>query len=134
MERKHLIFIFPVVLLVMVLLCNLTGALVGGQASTITLGYAVAEQAQANQEMAHAVRTQANANVWIVGIVVFGMIAALVLGLVFGRQSHGGLPPIQPTVALPASQVHQLPPGTTPIPPDQVLNHLLPGGIYERRR
>lgn len=132
MERKHLIFIVLVVLLVIVLLCNLTGALVGGQASTITLGYAVAEQAQANQEMAHAVRTQANANVWIVAIVVVGMLGAVVLGLAVGRKPS--LPPGETPAQLPARHVSLLPSGTPLVPPEQVLNHLLPGDPYEQRR
>lgn len=131
MDRKYLFFLIPVVLIILVVFCNLTGAAMGGQAGTVALGYAVAEQAQANQEMAHAVRTQANANVWVVGLVVGGMLGALALGLAVGRRSTPALPPSD---LLTAPIQHMLPPGVPSVPPEQVLNHLFPGVPHEARR
>jgi hypothetical protein len=134
MERKNYFIFGGVALVVVIVMCNWSANMVGEQAGTVALGYAVGEQAQANQEMARAMRTQANANVWIVGLVVGGMLGALVLGVVLGR---GRAP--QPVDALELRRRASLPTFTPVlpahlIPPEQVLDELIGVKPYERRR
>lgn len=107
MERKHTFIIILIVLFLLALLCAWSGSQASGQISTVALGYAVAEQAQANREMAETVGTQARVSGWTVFLIVSGfvfmaslMVVAMLIGLKAGQRSP--LAPRQPLRQLPA--------------------------------
>ncbi len=106
MEKKHTFILILIVLVILTLLCAWTGSQTSGQIGTVALGYAVAEQAQANREMAEAVGTQARVSGWTVFFIVSGfvvmaclMVVAMVIGLKAGQRAP--LAPVQPLRQLP---------------------------------
>src|SRR3990167_5169048 len=103
MKHKHYFLLTLAALFLIALACWFSGAALGSQAGTIALGYAVGEQAQANQEMARALGTQSRSNAWIIFFVVAGMLAAMTVGIWAGTRSTRQAPsigegaPIAPT-------------------------------------
>lgn len=112
-ERKPTpLLIILIVLILLALLCAWTGSQASGQISTVALGYAVAEQAQANQEMAEAVGTQARVTGWTVFFIVGGfvtmavlMVVAMVIGLKAGQRQQLPVQPLRQLPAVPAYPV-----------------------------
>ena len=121
MEKKH-VFIFAfLALLLGAVLCTWSGSQIGQDAGTVALGYAVAEQAQANQAMAEAVGTQARVSGWTVFLIVGGfmtmaclMVVAMVIGLKAGQRQQlpmralRHLPPLPQMPALPEGDLDEL--------------------------
>src|SRR3972149_9366767 len=96
MKHKHYSLLTLAALFLIALACWFSVAALGSQAGTIALGYAVGEQAQANQEMARALGTQSRSNAWIIFFVVAGVQAAEVVGIWAGTSSTRQVPPTVP--------------------------------------
>jgi len=96
MKHKHYFLLTLAALFLIALACWFSVAALGSQAGTIALGYAVGEQAQANQEMARALGTQSRSNAWIIFFVVAGMLAAMAVGIWAGTRSTRQAPPTLP--------------------------------------
>lgn len=115
MERKHVFYLCLAALVVASLFCLASGASVGGQMSSMAQSAALVEQARANQEMAHALRTQANASVWTTALLVIGLLVALGggvwLGLQVKRPAQTSALPLKPLREIPTSEMPALPEG-----------------------
>ncbi len=127
MEKKH-VFIFAfLALLLGAVLCAWSGSQIGQDAGTVALGYAVAEQAQANQAMAETMGTQARVSGWTVFLIVGGfvtmaclMVVAMVIGLKAGQAR-----------ALPMRPLRPLPPPVYPVSlPEGDLDELNPAELF----